>query len=148
MSNRLKKNIIFVYFLLIYIYILFGYLVDYNYFLIIIAVSNIYIYIKLCNGLYFHIILKILLFNFFMVGFVLFERISMTIFLCGMDGIGFLHRNGILNYNYACSGFTFYEDLLFNFLSSLYYPIYIYIFIKPFVNHLDKSIRKIQIEEK
>jgi hypothetical protein len=69
------------------------------------------------------------------------------VFLCGLDGIGYLQRNGIVDYNYACYEFTFFENLLFHFVSSIYYPIYIFIFFKPFVNHLDKSIQKIKEEK-
>jgi hypothetical protein len=65
-----------------------------------------------------------------------------------MDGVGYLQRSGILKYSYSCVDFTFYENLLLTFLSSLYYPLYIFIFFKPFVNHLDKSIKKIKENEK
>jgi hypothetical protein len=40
--------------------------------------------------------------------------------------------------------FQWYEVLFWNFIFSLHYPLYIFIFFKPFVNHIDKSIRKIK----
>ena len=142
MNNILKKEIIFGYFLLAYIYVLFGHLTNYNYFLIVLFLYNIYLYVRLLKKIVFSIILKVVVFNLFMIYFIIFERILTIIFLCGMDGEGFLQRIGLINH--SCSNFSLYENILLNFISSLYYPIYIFIFFKPFVNHLDKSIRKIK----
>jgi hypothetical protein len=63
----------------------------------------------------------------------------MGIFLYGMDGIGFLQSSGIVEYNHSYGDFSSIEKLYYYFLSTLYYPIYIFLFIIPFVKHLDSS---------
>ncbi|WP_428025393.1 hypothetical protein [Arcobacter sp.] len=142
MSNRLKKNIIFMYFISLYIYVLAGYI----YFVIFLMLFNVYhlYYFYKNNKLSFIIILKSIFFGLFLFYFIIFDKLITGILLCGMDGVGYLQRSGIVDYNYPCFKFTFYEEVLLNFASSIYYPIYIFIFIKPFVNHLDKSIKKIK----
>jgi hypothetical protein len=81
------------------------------------------------------------------MGLVFIDRLFVVLLMCGMDGVGYLQERGIVGYNYSCFKFTLYERFLLDFLSSLYYPIYVFIFIKPFVNHLDKSIREIREEQ-
>jgi hypothetical protein len=81
------------------------------------------------------------------MGLVFIDRLFVVLLMCGMDGVGYLQERGIVDYNYSCFKFTLYERFLLDFLSSLYYPIYVFIFIKPFVNHLDKSIREIREEQ-
>lgn len=140
MSNIFKRNMILIYLTFSYVYVLIGYL----YFIIFLTLFNVYYFYKLHknNKIIFSLVLKSILFGIFIFYFIIFDRLVIGIFLCGMDGVGYLQRSGIIDYNYSCSSFTFYEYLLFNLVSSLYYPIYIFIFFKPFVNHLDKSIRK------
>lgn len=57
---------------------------------------------------------------------------------------GFLDDGGIIRNIIGVNKYTFswYEVLFWNFIFSLHYPIYIFIFIKPFVNHLDRSIKE------
>ncbi len=144
MNNSLKKNLIFVYFISLYIFVLIGYI----YFVIFLILFNLYYFYILYkkNTLIFIIILKSILFGLFLFYFIIFDKLITGIFLCGMDGIGYLQRSGIVDY--PCFKFSSYEELLLNFFSSLYYPIYIFIFFKPFVNHLDKSIKKIRDKDK
>lgn len=57
---------------------------------------------------------------------------------------GFLDDGGIIRNIIGVNKYIFswYEVLFWNFIFSLHYPIYIFIFIKPFVNHLDRSIKE------
>lgn len=142
MSTFFKKSMIFIYLTSLYVYIMIGYL----YFLIFFILFHIcFFYIFYTkNALTFSIILKSIFFGVFIFYFTIFDSLIVGIFLCGMDGMGYLQRSGIVDFNYACYKFTLQETLLLDFVSSLHYPIYIFIFFKPFVNHLDESIRKIR----
>ena len=67
--------------------------------------------------------------------------ISLTMYSIGDSG-------GIIRiqvYGDVTYQLNWYEEQFWNFIYSLHYPVYIFIFIKPFVNHLDKSIIKINI---
>ncbi len=145
MNNKFKHQIIYLYFTFLYLYIYVGY----KYFLIVSVFYILYIIVTLNKQYKVTLItIKLFLFLIFLFFFVIFDRLVVGIFLCGMDGVGYLQRSGILEYDHNCSNFTFYEHLLFTFLSSLHYPIYIFIFFKPFVNHLEKSIKNIKEYEK
>lgn len=90
------------------------------------------------NSLGMGIIIKIILFLIFLIFYFFIERILITILLFGIDNIGFLQSSGLIKKDYKITTF----DLkIWSFIFTLYYPIYIFIFLKPFVNHLDKSIK-------
>ena len=101
----------------------------------------IYIF-KKYQVLYATIFIKIIIFTIFLIIYFFIESliIHLTIFNIGDSG-GWIRNNIYENINYQ---FKWYEVLYWNFIFSLHYPIYIFIFFKPFVNHLDKSIRKIK----
>ena len=61
----------------------------------------------------------------------------MNAILCGMDGYGYLRRHGYIDC--SCADLLPGDHLFWDILSTLYYPIYIFIFIKPFVGYLKKS---------
>ena len=154
MSKKLKTYVNIFYFVLIYFTALLGAISEYNVifkyfflsFLLVMLILYTYIiyhiYTKITNNIYVYI--KIIIFTLFIGIYFFIEQFFFYIFLYGMDGVGFLQRNGLVNYNYSGYEFTWKETLFWHFLFLSYYPIYIFIFFKPFVNHLDKSIRKIK----
>ncbi len=148
MSKKAKIYIITLSFLSIYLYVVVGQSMNSGYFLFVYILINISVIVEFWTELKYdlEISLKILAFTFFMVNFVVFERTIVDNFLCGVDSYahGYLYKIGIVKDYYICSDFVFYDKLIKNFISSLYYPIYIFIFIKPFVNHLSNSIDKIK----
>jgi hypothetical protein len=83
------------------------------------------------------VFLSILLFAVSMVIFVFSERLIMNAILCGMDGYGYLRRHGYIDC--SCADLLPGDHLFWDILSTLYYPIYIFIFIKPFVGYLKKN---------
>jgi len=91
------------------------------------------------------IFFKILLITSFMTLYFWLEQSLFKLSLYSIGGSGGWLRNEI--YNDVHYVFQWYEVLFWNFIFSLHYPVYIYLFFKPFVNHLDKSIRKIQKEK-
>ena len=134
MNDRLKYVIILGYFLVIYSGIIIVYL-GYSY-----KISLLLFYIINCRDEPLKIVtvfLSILLFAVFMVIFVFTERLIMNAILCGMDGYGYLHRHGYIDC--SCADLLPSDHLFWDILSTLYYPIYIFIFIKPFVGYLKKS---------
>lgn len=149
MSNSFKLFFIYGYFCVIYIGLWLGLLVSYSYkysFPILFAFNflvflKIYSLIKLNNNFLkiLKIFLSMLFFAVFMVYFLFFERFFMNVFLFGIDGYGFLGRNGYIDYRFADLPLS--KRLFWDFWSSSYYPIYIFIFIKPFVNYIDKLIK-------
>lgn len=89
-----------------------------------------------------NIFLKIIIFTVFLIIYFFIEQliIHLTIFNIGYSD-GWIRNNIYENIDYQ---FTWFEVLYWNFIFSIHYPLYIFIFFKPFVNHLDKSIRKIK----
>lgn len=146
MSNISKWEIVIIFFLVIYLPAVFSRFFGSISFLYesILIICSIYIIFRIyrSNSLSMEIIFKVILFILFMYVIIAFDRLFMTIFLCGMDGVGFLQRSGIVEYHHSCADFSPAESLYFDFLSTLYYPIYIFLFIIPFAKHLDKSIKK------
>jgi hypothetical protein len=67
------------------------------------------------------------------------------LYLYGFEQCGYLEKAGLVTS--GLGDLSWEEKLYWKFIFSLHYPIYIYIFFKPFVNHLDKSIRKIKEEK-
>ncbi|MGE4457225.1 MAG: hypothetical protein AB7E13_09820 [Arcobacteraceae bacterium] len=153
--SEFRNRLILLYFLMMYIPVIFASLIyewpqilfyHSDSFFVICTLYIIYIFYKkgvLTIGLFF----KILLFTILLMALVFIDRLFVVLSMCGIDGVGYLQRSGIVDYNYPCFKFTFYERFLLDFLSSLYYPIYVFVFIKPFVNHIDKSIREIREEQ-
>ena len=92
--------------------------------------------------LYPSIIIKLLLFTIFITMYFIVEINFLKLYMYSIGGSGGYIRNNI--YDDIDHIFTVSEVLYWNFIFSLHYPIYIFIFIKPFVNHLDKSIKKIR----
>ena len=141
MNENLKNRIIVIYFLSYY---LTGILIDiFSFFPLLFGI--LYIFFEFYkNSMLNYVLLKTIFFSVSIFIVFCFDRIIIMLTLCGMNGFGYLQRNGIVEHSYSCSDFTFNETMLLNFISTLYYPIYIFIFFKPFVNHLDKSIKKIK----
>ena len=95
--------------------------------------------------LYFSVFIKIVIFISLFMFYFIFEQIIIKISIYSIgDSGGWIRHNIYEDINYI---FQWYEVLFWNFIFSLHYPIYIFIFFKPFVNHLDKSIRKIKDKE-
>ncbi len=148
MSELLKNKIIILLFLMIYFNIVFvpfsGYYGSLSIILCFIYVLYELMHIKV---LYISIFIKIIIFFIFLFFYFFIEQLIINIVLYGMDGVGYLQRNGFVDYNHSWTDFSWQEKLYWAFIASLHYPIYIYIFIKPFVNHLSKSIDKIKMDE-
>ncbi len=102
------------------------------------AIYIIYLLIKQ-KLLYISIAIKIIIFTILIVMYFMFDIAVLKIILYSFnDNPPRIYYDGdlhVLN--------NWYEILYWNFIYSLHYPIYIFIFIKPFVNHLDKSIKKL-----
>jgi len=141
MNKFLKIQLIIVYFLIMYLPAVFSQYLPSFLFEFELIICNIYIIYILykSNILTVQKAIKIILFALFLYILFFIDRLLVTIFLCGMDGVGFLQRSGIVDYHYMCSEFSGKENLYFNFISTLYYPIYIFLFIIPFAKHLDSS---------
>jgi len=156
MSNKLKNKVIYLMFAMIYLHFYFvgftagikhdnGIIDSYENIIYYIVFFLFYyvIYILYKNKLlYVSISTKIIIFTIFLIIYFFIEQliIHLTIFNIG-DSDGWIRNNIYENINYQ---FKWYEVLFWNFIFSLHYPIYIFIFFKPFVNYLDKSIRKIK----
>jgi len=152
MNNTYKLKFIFGYFFMLYFPIIFAPFlklfseVIQNNFDLFFLFCTLYILFLTYKNKFLTIIIgiKIILFSLLLILLLFTDRLIIQISLCGMDGVGYLQRSGIVNYNYSCSEFTLYENFIIDFISSIYYPIYIFIFIKPFVNHLTKSMEGIK----
>lgn len=134
MNDRLKYMIILGYFLVIYSGIIMVYLgYSYKISLLLFCLFNLIVFLKI-----FYIInfrdepLKIVTVFLSILLFAIFNAI-----LCGMDGYGYLRRHGYIDC--SCADLSPGDHLFWDILSTLYYPIYIFIFIKPFVGYLKKS---------
>ena len=92
--------------------------------------------------LYLSIIIRIILFTSFLLFYFMIEQGILKIVIYGIGDSGGLIRHNFIKDSFH--QFKWSEILYWNFIFSLHYPIYIFIFFKPFVNHLDKSIRKIK----
>lgn len=122
---------------------------DYNFFINILflaymVISLIYIFFIFIKNKIFYlpILAKITLVTILLLGYFFIENLLLTITIYSIGDSGGWVRNHIYeDINYQ---FQWYEVLFWNFIFSLHYPIYIFIFFKPFVNHLDESIRKIR----
>ena len=140
-DKRIVSLILFV-FLLIYVSSLILLERNYLFFTVVIIFSlTLMILVKLNREITIPIFLKIILFLIFLMIYFFIERIILNIYLFGIDNIGFLKHSGIIDKDHVM---TMLDFKIWSFIFTLYYPIYIFIFIKPFVNHLDKSIRKIK----
>ena len=153
MDSRLKKIFTIIYFFIIYSHFYtMGFLSNnvlskYNIFLSIFSFSC-WVYIiflfKKYNILYKIIVFKIIVFTFMLAIYFSIEQSLITIVMYNIGGSGGYIRNFIYHdYSYQ---FKWYEILFWNFIFSLHYPVYIFIFIKPFINHIDKSIKKIKLK--
>lgn len=157
MSNIIKKGLIFSYFFIFYSFTLFSfaYLNGENngeintllleVFLFISSVFYIYILIKIRNFLFISIIIKLIIFSLIILMYFIIEQGIIKLLMYGLPD-----TSNIIDQHFY-KGFprntTWYQVIFWNFLFSLHYPIYLFIFFKPFVNHLDKSIKRIQEEK-
>ncbi|GEM_PF-3937946 len=157
MSPCLKIKLIGIYFIFVYIISLLLYmnvehLTEYNKLtniifecsFIVFVIGIIYIVVK--NKIFYSsIIIKIVFFTVIIMIYFIIEQSIIKLMMYGIGGTGGVIRNTIYNnFEYLLS---WKEVLFWNFIYSLHYPIYIFIFFKPFVNHLDKSIREIREEQ-
>jgi hypothetical protein len=98
------------------------------------------------NILYLSIAIRIVFFAIFLLLYFFIEVFLINSYLYSIgDSGGWLRHHIYYDIDYI---FQWYEVLFWNFIFSLHYPLYIFIFFKPFVNHLDKSIKKIKENEK
>lgn len=154
MNTKLKNEIIFFIYIIIYLHFYFvgftagikdnimdGYENIIYYIIVSLYMYVLYLLYKY-KFLYSSILIKLVIFTIFFIIYFFIEQliIHLTIFNIGDSG-GWIRNNIYEDIDYQ---FQWYEVLFWNFIFSLYYPLYIFIFIKPFVNHLDKSIRKIK----
>ncbi len=145
MNKALRINLIIFYFWFFYAFSLM-FKMDINnhdaYFMVYLwllhALYIIYLLIKQ-RLLYISITIKIIIFTILIVMYFMFDIAVLKTILYGFSSVARVYYDGdmhVLNH--------WYEILYWNFIYSLHYPIYIFIFIKPFVNHLDKSIKKLK----
>ena len=130
-NNNMIENVFHILHLIAFIYLL----------------IMIFIFIfKKDNILYPSIFIKIIIFiSLFLLYFIIEQTIiKLSLYSIGDSG-GWLRHHIYNDIDYI---FQWYEVLFWNFIFSLHYPLYIFIFFKPFVNHLDKSIKKIKEHEK
>lgn len=154
MSKNLKIHFILFYFILVYLNTMIISVVDdlqpikyiYSTFLLFIFCYFTYISYNFYRQsiLSFPFFIKILIFTLLLFIYISIEQFFIYIFLYGIDGVGFLQRSGMVNYNHSYLKFSWQEKLYWHFIFSLHYPIYIFIFFKPFVNYLERSIRQIE----
>lgn len=95
--------------------------------------------------LYIRVIIKIIIFIILIIFYFIIEQNLIKLFIYSIGNSGGWIRDHM--YEDISHIFKWYEVLFWNFIFSLHYPIYIFIFFKPFVNHLDKSIGKIKNKE-
>ncbi|ASM36866.1 hypothetical protein [Campylobacter sputorum] len=150
MNSNLKLIlIIFLFFLMYhgslliltthYIFSIYFYLV----YIFLYVIWSIFLYQNIKNiKVYIFSILKIIFFSLFLILYAVVAQGFTGIILFGLDGPGYLERHNFHNYELGHG-----NVLYWLFIFSLHYPIYIFIFIKPFVNHLDKSIKKFKEKE-
>ncbi len=155
MTKKIKISIVVLYFIIFYQFSLQYYInVDLNNFRIFGAILNyselfyfitfVFLLIK-SKLLYPSIILKFIIFTFIIILYFMIEQGIIKLVMYGIGDSGGFIRNIIMEDTFY--QFQWYEVLFWNFIFSLHYPVYIFIFLKPFVNHLDKSIRKIKEEK-
>jgi len=154
MSKSLRIQLVTFFFISIYLFSLLPIVQDNynnnfniiaeNFYYFIIFIYGVYIIYKLyeANNLYTSIVLKILIFSSFCFIYFIAEYMLIKFTLYSIGGTGGYIRDNI--YEQIDYIFSWYEVLFWNFIFSLYYPIYIFIFIRPFVNHLSKSINDIK----
>lgn len=131
MINSLNKLIILS-FVIIYIATSIDYRYSFEVMIIIYFLISLYLNYK--NKLIsYKTIIRISIYLVILYIVLFIDRLFMNIFMCGLDGVGYLQRNGIVDYYYSCSQFTKYEKFTFNVISSLYFPIYVYLFIIPII---------------
>ncbi|ASM38553.1 hypothetical protein CSPARA_0990 [Campylobacter sputorum bv. paraureolyticus LMG 11764] len=110
--------------------------------------KDLHLYIYFVISLFFDVILILLLYKEIKnikKNIVMFlELLIMSIMLFLFSSI-VQFFTWLTDFPYNNKGKYYYFYRLFIF--SLHYPIYIFIFIKPFVNHLDKSIKKFKEKE-
>ncbi len=145
MSKALRINLIVFYFWFFYYFSLtYMMVIGWSYELIVFslwllqALYIIYLFIKQ-KLFYISITIKIIIFTILIVMYFMFDIAVLKTILYGFSSVARVYYDGdmhVLNH--------WYEILYWNFIYSLHYPIYIFIFIKPFVNHLDKSIKKLK----
>lgn len=147
MSSLLKKQIIILFFIPIFVNTLIfnldneidsishAFYDNFCYLLIVYFLFFLYL-LKRKQLLSFIVFKKIIIFTTFLTFYFFIEQASIKIILYGVGGGGNI-RHFILEDTFHI--FTWQEVLYWNFIYSLYYPIYIFIFILPFVNHLSKS---------
>ncbi|MDB4257423.1 hypothetical protein N9818_01090 [Arcobacteraceae bacterium] len=160
MKSRLKNYFILFYFVEFYIYSLFNFWsneyanIQLGFFWYVLNINYLFFFIVLIGVVVFmiknkllYIALKILIFNILMLlYFIYIEQLLIKLSMYSIGSYGGWIRNNI--YEDIEYVFQWYEVLFWNFIFSLHYPLYIFIFFKPFVNHLDNSIRKIQEKRK
>ena len=153
MSKGLKYYIISYYLLFFYIYFyMVGFTFSKSYslpfdgtILVSFYISNFILILFILKKRYvlnISMFIKILFFTIFLKIYFFIESLVIQLYMYSIGGSGGYIRNNI--YDDIDHIFTVSEVLYWNFIFSLHYPIYIFIFIKPFVNHLDKSIKKIR----
>lgn len=98
------------------------------------------------KSMHFSIILKIIVFIILFLCYFIGEQIFIKLIMYSIGDSGGIIRTRIIGDTFY--QFQWYEVLFWNFIFSLHYPVYIFIFFKPFVNHLDKSIQKIKENSK
>jgi hypothetical protein len=155
MTKQLKVDFILFYFILFYFISLLDGIHEYSFilkqvynFLILSNLIFLFYIIRKCvkkQIIYPSVMMKFFIFMVFLVCYFIIEQLFIKLSMYSIGGSGGWIRNNI--YEDIHYIFQWYEVLLWNFIFSLHYPIYIYIFFKPFVNHLDKSIKKIQLDK-
>ena len=149
MNDKLKYMIISGYFLVIYFGIIVVYLgYSYKVSLLFFCLFNLVVFLKIFCIVNFKenplkivvIFFSILFFAIFMVIFVFVERLIVNAILCGMDGYGYLRRHGYIDC--SCADLSPSDHLFWDILSTLYYPLYLFAFIVPFVCYLKKKVQE------
>jgi len=149
MIRALKISIISYYFILFYLFNLYDGVANLEIWFITLGIEFIYllviIYFIIKNKLlYPSIFMKIIIFTVFLFLYFMIEQSIIKIELYGVGGGVWIRYHIYEQFDYALQ---WYEVLFWNFVFSLHYPVYIFIFFKPFVNHLDKSIKKIKAKK-
>jgi len=154
MSSKLKRSFILFYFILFYFIFIFDEMhltnIILKQFLLLIIILDLLFLLFIAWELFNEKLLspsisaKIIITTILFTSYFFIEQSIFKISMYSIGGSGGWIRNHI--YEDIDYVFQWYEILFWNFIFSLHYPIYIFIFFKPFVNHLDKSIRKIKAE--
>lgn len=154
MNKTIKNRLIFSYFFIFYSFALFSssYSTDgkintllLEVFLFISIAFYIGTLIKIRKCLSIYIIIKLIIFSLIILMYFIIEQGIIKLLMYGLPD-----TSNIIDQHFY-KGFprntTWYQVIFWNFLFSLHYPIYIFIFLKPFVNHLDKSIKRMEEKE-